>query len=327
MAEIIGRLGELGLAIEATPGTPESSPDVFIPFTENTLRGHHEPLMDVASRQSRIKDFGSVAGKRWGEGTVTMYLDSINSGYLLKMAFGAEARTQKNASPPVHDHLLHPTVSGNAVTSATLWNYQGVDTEQYAYAAIDELEVEVTNDGIATASASIMSKAPSSVANVTRTTTSGTLYTWKDMNARLGTTVANARAQSVTKLTNFKFTVKNNVTLNYKSGSNQPDTITTGPLEVTGSYTLYFESVTERDAYYNLTKRALVVTLTGANIASGYTELTEFVFKNVMIEDDDFETGLDDLFAITVNFRAEWDQDEAGYAEAILRNGKATDYT
>lgn len=327
MAEKIGRLGSLGVAVEAVAGTPEATPDVFIPFTENTLRGHHEPLMDNSARTSRIKDYGSVSGKRWGEGSVTVYLDSHNVGYFLKSAFGTELRTQKNSSPPVHDHLMIPTVSGNAATALTLWDNKGVDTEQYSYGVVDACEIEITTDGIATLNANIMAKAPSTVTAPTLTTTSGTLYTWKDMSARLGSTVAAARAASATKLTQFNLSIANNLSLNYKSGSNQPDTITYGPVEVTGSFTLFFESVTDRDAYYNLTKRSLVVTLTGANLGSGYTEQLEIVLKKIVLEDIDMETGIDDLFAIKCNFRAEWDQDQAGYAEVILRNGKATDYT
>lgn len=326
MAEKIGRLGYLGLAIEATAGTPESSPDVFIPFTENSLRGHHEPLYGIHAKTSRVKDQTSVAGKKWGEGSVTMYLDSINAGYLLKLALGAEARTQLNATPPVHDHLLIPTVSGNAVTAATLWDNKGVDTEQYSYAAIDVCEIEVTNDGIATINAGFMSKHPSTVSAPTLTTTSGTLYTWKDMNARFSSTVAAAKAASATKLTNFKLSVANALELNYKTGSNQPDTITYGPVEVTGEFTLFFENATDRDAYYNLTKRSMVVTLTGASLGSGYSEQLELVLKKITLEDIDMETGLDDLFAITANFRAEWDQDQAGFLDVTLRNGKATDY-
>lgn len=327
MAEKIGRLGYLGLAIEATPGTPESSPDIFIPFTENSLRGHHEPLMDNSSRVSRVKDYSSVAGKKWGEGSVTMYLDSSNCGYLLKMALGSEARTQLNAAPPVHDHLMYPTVSGNTVTAATLWDNKGVDTEQYSYAAIDTLELEVTNEGIATLTASIMSKAPSSVSAPTLTTVSGTLYTWKDMTAKFGSTVAAAEAASATKLTNFKMSIVNSLELNYKSGSNSPDTITYGPVEVTGSFSLFFENVTDRDAYYNLTKRSMVVTLAGAGLgAGGYSEQIKIVLKKISLEDIDMETGLDDLFAITANFRAEWDQDQAGFVDVTLRNGKSTDY-
>lgn len=324
--EKIGRLGYLGLAIEATPGSAEATPDVFVPYTENSLRGHHEPIADIATRTSRVKDADAVAGKKWGEGSVTVYLDSINSGYFLKMAFGQESTTQKNANPPVHDHLMYPTVSGNAVTSATLWDYKGVDTEQYTYASVDSVEIEVSNEGIATLTANLMSKAPATVTAPTLTTTSGTLYTWKDMTVQFGSTVQAAEAASATKVTNFKMTLANNVTTNYKSGSNQPDTITTGALEVSGSYTLYFESITDRDAYYNLTKRSMVVTLAGAGLGVGYTEQLKLVFKKIYLEDIDMETGLDDLFAITGNFKATLDQDQAGYVESTVRNQKSTNY-
>lgn len=327
MSEKIGRLGYLGLAIEAVAGTPESAPDIFIPFTENSLRGHHEPIMDISARTSRVKDYSSVAGKRWGEGDVTMYLDSLNAGYLLKLAFGQEARTQKNANPAIHDHLMLPTVSGNAATTATLWDNKGVDCEQYSFAAVDVCEIEVTNDGIATIKASMIAKAPSTVTAPSLTTVSGTLFTWKDMSVRFGADLPTALAATATKVTNFKCTVANNLESNYKSGSNQPDSITYGPLEVTGELTLFFENATDRDAYYNLTKRSLVVTLTGAGLGAGFTEQIQFVFKKVVLEDIDMETGIDDLFAITCNFRAEYDRDQAGYVEATVRNGKTTDYS
>jgi len=327
MAEKMGRLGYLGLAIEAVPGTPEATPDLFVPFTENSLRGHHEPLVDISARQTRVQQYGSVAGKRWGEGSVTIYLDSLNSGYFFKLGLGLEANTQKNSSPPVYDHLFTPTVSGNAVTAATLWDYKGVDVEQYSYAAIDTLELEVNNDGIATITAGFMAKAPSSVSAPTFTPASGTLFTWKDMSLRFGATVAAALAASATKITNFKLQVANNLDLNYKSGSNQPDTVTYGAVTVKGSYTLFFESATERDRYYNLTKQSMVLQLAGAGLGVGYTELLQLVFKKTMIEDMDMETGLDSLFAITCNFIAEWDQDQAGYFEATLRNQKSTTYT
>lgn len=326
MAEKIGRLGYLGLAIEAVSGTPEATPDVFIPFTENDLRGHHEPLVDISARASRVHDMGSVEGKKWGEGSVTMYMDSLNCGYLLKMAMGAESRTQKNATPPVHDHLFIPTVSGNNAVTATLWDYKGVDVQQFSYATVDLLELEVTNEGIATLTSSIMSKSPSTVSAPALTTTSGTLYTWKDMTARFGNTVALARVASATKLTNFKLSVANSVELNYKSGSSSPDSITYGSVEVTGEYTMFFESATDRDRYMALTKQSMVVTLAGASLGSGFAEQVEIVLKKIHIEDSEYESGLDDLFALTCSFRAEWDQDQAGYLDVTMRNGKATDY-
>lgn len=328
MAEKVGRLGYLGLAIEASNGSAEATPDVFIPFTENSLRGHQEPIREMSSRASRVADYSSVLGKKWGEGSVRMYLDSINAGYLLKMALGQESRSQLNATPPVHDHHMYPTVSGNNVVSATLWDYKGVDVEQYTYMAVDVLDVEINTDGIATIGASVMGKAPASVTAPTLTTTSGTLYTWKDLSAYFGDTTVGALASSAVKLTNAKFQISNNLELNYKSGSNQPDTVTTKQLEVTGSYQLFFENVTDRDRYYNLTKKSMILRLTGANLgAGGYAERLDFVFKKVHIEDVEMETGLDSLYAITCNFRAEYDVAQAGFIECTLRNGKSTDYS
>lgn len=327
MSEKITRLGYLGLAIEATSGSAESTPDIFIPFIKNSLMGHHEPLMDISARASRVKNNSSITGKKWGEGTVQMYLDSNNSGYLLKMALGSEARTQKSASPPVHDHLMYPTVSGNGVTSATLWDYKGVDVEQYAYASVDVCEVEINTDGIATISASMMSKFPSSVSAPALTTPSGTIFTWKDTTVQFGDTVQGAEGSSAIKLTNMRFTISNNIELNYRSGSEQPDTITTKSLEVSGSYSLFFENVTDRDRYYNLTKKSMVVTLTGAGLGTGgYTEKLTLVFKKIVLTSASIDTGLDDLFAIKCDFEAEMDQAQAGFVEATLRNGKASDY-
>lgn len=326
MAEKIGRLGYLGLAIEASAGVAESAPDIFVPFTENSLRGHHEALADTSARTSRVADYSSVLGKRWGEGTVAMYLDSINVGYFLKLALGQESNTTKSASPPVYDHLFYATVSGNAATTATLWDTNGVDCEQYTYGVIDSCEITIGNDGIATISGNFMAKAPATVTAPTLSTVSGTLFTWKDLNARFGSTVAAARAASATKLNSLTITIENNSQSNYKSGSNQPDTITYGPVKVSGSYTLFFETTTDRDAYYALTKRSGVFTLTGAGIGAGFTEQIEIVVKKFRLEDIDMETGLDNLFAITCNFVAEMDQDQAGYVEATVRNQKSTNY-
>lgn len=324
MAEKIGRLGYLGLAIEASQGVAENAPDTFIPFIENSLRGHHEPIMDNAVRTSRIKDAGSVAGKKWGEGSVQMYLDSINCGYLLKMAFGIESSTQKTAS--IYDHLFTPTVSGNLPVSATLWDYKGVDCELYTYAVADQLEIEFTTDGIATMNAGIFSKPPTTTTAPTLSTPSGTLYTWKDLSAKFAATLPLAEVATATKITNFKFAIANSVDLAYKSGSQSPDTVLLGPVEVTGSFSMYFESATERDAYYNLTKKTAIFTAVGAGLGSGYTEQLRVVLKKIVFEDIDMETGIDDFFMITCNFRAELDRDQAGFVEASLINGKTTIY-
>ena len=75
MSILTGRQGYLGLAIEATAGSAESTPSVFLPITENTMETKHEKYTDISSRASRIKDHASITGKKWTEGDVGLYLD------------------------------------------------------------------------------------------------------------------------------------------------------------------------------------------------------------------------------------------------------------
>ena len=326
MAEKVGRLGYLGIAIESTPGTPQGSPSVFIPFIENTILGHQEPIGNFSAKANRVKEFGSVVGKKWGEGNIKMYLDSTNAAYLLKMAFGSESLTQKNATPPTYDHLMYPTVSGNIPTTATLWDYKGVDVQQYAYASVDSWDLDIKNSGIAELSASIKSKAATTVTAPTLTTTSGYLFTWKDMSAGFGATIQAAAAATPTKLTEFKMTGKNNLELAYKSGSNSPDTLVMQDMEVSGEYSLYFENSTDRDNYLNNNKQSMVVTLTGADLGSGFNEQIIINIRKMRTQTFNMDTGIDKLFLIKCTFNAEWSQDQAGFVDVTVRNGKSSAY-
>ncbi len=324
----IGRQGYLGLAIEAVAGTPESSPDVFIPFTENSLQDKHEPLMDISARASRVKDHDAVIGKKWGEGDVQMYFDSINAGYLFKMALGGEINSQVGSSN-AYDHSFTPTVSGNNPTAATLWNYRGddVSVKRFSYACVDQLELEITNEDIGVMTASVLSAHPSQTTAPTLTTTSGTLLTWKDTTVRFGTTLQDALIATPTKLTSLTLSIANNVEPIYRTGSNEPDVFVLGELEVTGEYSLFLENDTEVDIYRNLTKRCMVVDCNGANIGGGNQERVRIIVKNVFIEDHEPETDLDGLWAINQTFRAiQGTQVDPGFLEVIVRNQKSAAY-
>ena len=155
MAITIGRLGYLGLGIESAPGTANTSPDVYLPYTDISLRGHHEPIEVIGATTSRHQQKDSVVGKKWGEGDVAIDLDVVNSGYLFKMALGQEVLV--TGTP--NTHTFYTTVSGNTPKTATLIQGRDTDVQQYTYGAIDELNIEVS-DALATATASIMTPAP-----------------------------------------------------------------------------------------------------------------------------------------------------------------------
>ena len=315
----ISRLGSLGLAIEDSPGTAVTTPDVYLPYVENSLRGHHEPIEEISARTSRIMDSDSVLGRRWSEGDVQINCDVVNSGYLLKLALGNELLV--TGTP--NNHTFYTTVSGNTPLTATLINSRGsTDIEQYNYAAVDELTLEVS-DGLATLNAAFQAQYPTAGAAQTVTTTSGTVLAFKDYFIQFGNTLTVADAAATQPISDFSLTISNNLEVIHRSGSSDVSVIRSKGLKVEGSYTLFFDSVTDRNAYYALSKRAMIVTFSGAANESLRIRIPQF-----RVNEADISTGLDDFYTITADFVAE-DQVDSGarLCDIRLQNDKSSTYS
>ena len=315
---VIGRLSSLALGIEDTPGDPVGA-DVYLPFTDVSMRGHHEPIEEIASKTSRIMDRDSVVGKKWAEGDVAINLDAVNSGYLWLLALGNETYTAGTPS----QHLFYTSVSGNTPATATLIFSRSTDIESYAYAAIDELTTEFS-DGLATMSASFQAKFPVAGVAQTVTTTSGTVFSFKDATVKFGNTLTLAAAASATAVNEFSMTISNNLEVIHQSGSADLSAIKNKGVRIAGRYTLFFDSETDKNAYYALNKRAMEVKFTGIANEDLTIRIPQF-----RLSEGEVTTGLDDFFVINADFVAE-DEIDTGtgtrFIDVKLRNAKASAY-
>ena len=315
----IGKLGSLGLAIEVSAGTANATAAVYIPYANGpTLRGHHTPLEDISINTSRIMDKSSVLGKRWSEGDAEIWADTVNSGYFWKLALGNELLV--TGTP--NNHTFITTVSGNTPLTATLIHSRGTtDIEQYTFCAIESLNFEVA-EGLAKLTAAFKGQYPSNGASQTVTTTSGTVLAFKDYFVQFGATLTAAGTSATSPLTDFKLTIANNLEVIHRSGSSDVSTIRTKGVKVTGSYTLFFDSITDRDAYYALQKRSLILTASGINNESLRIRIPQF-----RLNEADVKTGLDTFYVVTANFVAE-DVIDTGtrFIEVRLQNNKSVVY-
>ena len=318
----IGRVGSLGISIEASPGSANTTMSAYLPYSDISLRGHHEAIEDISARTSRLMDSDSVIGKRWTEGDVEINADIVNSGYLWKLALGTELYVA--GTPSNHTFYLGTTASGNTPLTATLIQTRAntTDIEQYTYAAIDELTFEVS-DGLATLNASFQAQFPVAGAAQTVTTTSGTVLAFKDYFVQFGATLTAAGTAATTPINEFSLTIANNLEVIHRSGSPDVSIIRTKGVRVTGSYTLFFDSVTDRDAYYALQKRSMIVTASGILNESLRIRIPEF-----RLSEADISTGLDDFYTITAEFVAEDDIDSGvRLLDVRLQNSKTSIYS
>lgn len=317
MSITIGRLGYAGFALEGTPGTANTTPDVYLPYTDISIRGHHEPIENIASKASRLMDTDSVKGKQWSEGDIAINCDTHNSGYLWKAAMGNE---QLTTGTPNY-HTFYVTASGNTPKTATIIQGRDTDVQQYTYVATNEITLEVS-DGLATLTSSVMGKFPTVVAAKTPTTTSGTVFAFKDMSVKFGSTLTTANQASATAINDFSLTISNELEMIHRSGSTDVSAIRTKGARVSGSYTVFFDSVTDRDAYYALSKRAMEVTFTGNANESMRVRIPEF-----RLSEDEISTGLDDFFVSSCSFVAEDKVDNgARLVDVRLGNDKSDVY-
>jgi len=323
----IGRLGRCYLGIEVSPGTAVAA-TVLLPLSSPAkVQDKHEPIPVDTGSGRRYVTQDSVMGKRWSEGEVPMYLDSVNAGYLLKLALGNEVNTSIAAG--VNDHNFYPTVSGNTPLTATIYNCRAATTD------VERIDSAVVNtfalsfeDGLVECTASVLGRFPQlGAAEPTVVVASGTTFSFRDAQIYFGATMAAAEGGSATPVTQFSCEVAQDVEMIYRSNEGDVLTLRTKGFKVTGKYTVFFDSVTERDKYRELTKKAIVAKFTGITIATGYQEFTKLRFAKVRLDEGEIDTGLDDFFVFAGSFTAEVDNAQVPNAfDVVVRNNKSSVY-
>ena len=149
----------IGIGIESTPGTAVVA-SKYLPHVTCTIRGIQEILFDESAKGIREKNWGAVAGPRRGEGDLEIYVDAENAPYLLYAALGSMSSDTASGESAVYEHTI-TRKANNPPKTLTVIYFDGVDTRKYTYSTINTLEMNVS-DGIATISANILSKFPSS---------------------------------------------------------------------------------------------------------------------------------------------------------------------
>lgn len=324
MAVSQGRKGWVGFAKETTPGVPVTPAD-YIPFVESTLQGKHEPIADMAAYGIRDEQSeNSTVGQKRGEGTFSINMDPVNSGYLFLAAMGSQSNNNEGGG--VYTHTFSRNNSNVPQTLSITFDKNITSSREiYTYSAVNSLEISYSTDNeFGVIAADIMSKFPVTTTSGTLSTTSGTLLSFKDAQLQFGTNLTDAEGNSQTKIRNFSMTINNNSEQYWRDGSNDVDLIAHKNFMIEGEIQLFFEDVTERNNFYNLTKQAAIITLTGAGIGSGLNEFVKIRIPKFRYSDADIEVGIDDLMGISLSFTAEYSSADSKTIDLQLRNTKAS---
>lgn len=324
MASNQGRLGSIGIAFQSAFGSPDTTMDVFIPYNSNTMEGMHEPIAVNHAVGHRMSEVSSVMGKKRGEGSLEANLDVTHAGYFFKWALGNELYTAGTPS----NHVFYTIASGNAPLFATVINTRpGADVEQFSDAAVNTLTLNVA-DGLATVAVNVMSKFPTTGATQTPTTVSGTVFSFANMGLQFGSSLAVAGSATPTPVQEFSLEINNNLEVIHSTqatsgtATNDVSMIRCKNLEISGQYKLFFDSTTDRDAYYTLNKRSMIAKFSNGSLEDLTVKIAKF-----RLDEKTVETGIDDLYMITGTYKAELDRSQVpNDLNVTINNAKASTY-
>lgn len=326
-----GREPYVGVGIESVAGTGVNA-SKYLPFVTCTLRGIHEAMEDEAAKGVRERVWGSIVGKKRGEGDIEIYVDVSNAPYLLYPALGTMTNNTNSVPAGVYNHVITRKTGSTPKTLSILYN-DTQDTRKFTYATINSLELSVS-DGLATISANILSKFPTT-GTASLSITEERILAFKDYTIKFGSgatgtaALAAAAAATATKVRNFNLKINNNAEAVYQSGDASCQDVAVGQFEVEGDYTLFYENTTDRVHYETLLNgsdpvRAMIVTFTGDTIGGSSTEMIEIRIPNFHLKERTIDTALAGFITENPSFVAEYDPTELLSIKVTIRNEVAS---
>jgi len=317
MSLAIGRRGWIGVGLQTAAQVPATIAD-YVDFTENTLTGIQDQLEIDHATSLRDKIAGTVPGQAHSEGNFSMYVDTTKIGYFLASTFGTVQAFSLGSGVTRHVFTRN---NSNVPQYMTLTEDRVVDRQLYADVCVDEFDLKVGTD-LAEASMKLVGNFPQTTTSGTKTTTSGNVFSFASAQFAFATTISGAQSATPLKPHDFELKINNNAEAVYAHGQTTPRSINYKEFTAEASFTLYFESTTDRDNYYNQAKQAASLELYGNGIGGGFTESLIFNFYKASFKSFELETGLDNYYAEKVAMTCENDTSTGRTVDASLTNTK-----
>jgi len=300
------------VGIEATPGTT-TSVKAFIPFLSCDLVERHTPIADTSAKGVRDEQGSdSVEGKKWGEGSIEVVLDPSNSGYWFGLVLGAYS----SSTSEIYTHEFYRKAD-NEPKTATIYRDRVVDEVKFPYSVANSLELNFADD-VAKLTIGILSRYPIDEGSETPSYEDLDLFTFKNAYVEVG----DAGSTTELKVREFNLSIENNAEAIYAPNDNDVDRIVSKQFGASGNIVIDFEDETQKDAFKDLTKRDLTVTLSN----SSETGKIEINIPSFRIDNDAIDTPIDDISSESLDFVAEYDASTTGSITITIDNETVASY-
>lgn len=319
MTKFVGRRGTLGIAFEATRGTPVV-PVMWVPFAKLSF---HDTIESAAEDQG----FGNIADQDSfyvtlvkGEGDIDAELYDQSLPYFIGSLLGTKPVTT-GGNPYTQTFTLNQT---NQPVSLTLYWTDPDRDYIFPLAIVDTLKIAVKPLGIVEYTITFKSKTARNWTHQTPNfTTLGNKFLHQDLVFKLAANVGALTASSNISLKELNLSISRNTIFDEVMGTVEPEDILSQQITVEGDLTLNLQDDTYRNYMLANTYRSMEI---GLFPKSNANSSVDFRFPRVNFSAWEPDYTLNSIATQKIQFKGNYDSANAQdiITTAVVINTKST---
>ena len=286
MAYALSKKTVLAVATEATPGTPRTTPTLFVP-TKHTYKRIVKQQYITDDRGIRDDNNDVVQLVYEGQHSLKGEFYADTSPYFINAALGSDTPTQPNVgqAPTAWQHVMVP-----ADVPPTLTLYKSYQTELYQmpFSVITKFSLKLTNEGSLMFDADAVSNSHAAYAG----TWTPSISTVHPMAGALAVIKYNGTAS--VNIDNIEIDYSQKYTYWY-SGSRDYIAAYPGGREVKFKFDARFDTSAIYDDFVAGTQRSLEFMVTGANLGGTVVQTLDVQLPTINFDTGEHETSKDNI--------------------------------
>lgn len=306
MTKFVGRKGALGVAIEATRGTPVA-PTLWIPFATMSFFDRIEGAREDQGMGNIADSDSFYVTVQRSEGEVEAQLYDQALPYILTSLLGAVPVTT-GANPYTHTFTLSST---NQAKTLSLYWKDPDRSYMFPFAVVDSFQMTVEPNGIVNYTIGFKAKRSDDYTSQTPAfTTMGSKFLHQHLSFKLASAIAGLAAATPISLKALELNITRNTVFDEVIGTVEPEDILSQSIAVEGNVTLNLEDDTYRNYMLANTYRAMDITLLRSTSSS-----FQLQFPRVDFSEWEPDYTLNEIAKQTIEFKGNYD---SANAQAII---------
>ena len=322
MTKFLGRLASVAIAKEASRGTPESTPDFWIPTVTLSLDDEIEQVVDESAiaviEDGTEAEIVSKIAVGSMEGNVGV--DSI--GLILLNVFGSVSTGGPTDSAYTHTYNVGQDAQHD---SLTFFINEANQDWQYGNGMISDFVLDVVLGTYAKFTAGF--RAVAGVADsLTTSFAAETRFLPQHGTFKMASAQSGLDGASATNIRRFTLNVEKNLEDDRAIGSVAPVDILNGQFMVSGSVEMVYDADAIKDTMLADTAQAIRITLTNAGVTIGAGTNPSLQFDLYKAKISNFKRNLDNGAIVTASFdfKGLYSISDSKSLEAVLVNDTAS---